>query len=226
MKQPITKAQLARLWGVSKPYLTKLAKKGLPPFYTELEALEWRDKHIQKGHKFLPEQPKTPLIEEPEKPEPKPRENPQEQPLEEERQLTDVEQADKAVQMAYRLFEEACESRDDRLIQSRTKIWGEVQKQANVVKTEALERKMREGRALDIDIALNLVMNEMQEVRRRLTGLGADNANACNPDNPDLARLVINEAVDAIFESMESSVERLGIEMESEAKKNADRGDN
>jgi hypothetical protein len=229
-EKPIRNADLARHWRCSPAYITKLKHaasaggKGMPDFTSLEEADTWRSVHAPPkpgNHPSLNGDHgggKNSDIGSTTTGKDKPR------------GLSDkiidiaqfirsgknfesmmIEDAEHVPQIAFGLFELASKEGNSSEISAASKNWHECSKAAAAVRNEFLDLQERTGALISLDETMDVIGMELQAVRGGLLKLGERLANQANPQDPALARRVIDLGVDGIFRQIEAVVERAGV---------------
>ena len=234
--KPLTGAELARHWGVSKALVSRFkAEKRMPPFTSREEADAWRavnapprakagrpeaDAVSPNGEggvgKIADSFPTTGSGTE------------AKGAGEEGAEVIDVrtfiqrdrdfdvlmiEQAEDVPQIAYGLYVRACQKGNPSEISAANKNWHESAKAAKAVRDDFLELQERTRALIPVDLVMDIVGTELQAVRSAFLKLGERTANAANPADPACAKAAIDAAVDEIFRKLDAALERTAKEL-------------
>jgi hypothetical protein len=124
-----------------------------------------------------------------------------------------IRHAEELPQIAYGLLKLKTSAGEPGAIAAATRNWHEASKAAADV-LEKFVALQKETRALiSIDEVEDVVGTELQEIRTGLIKLGERAANAANPDNPQLAKKVIDAAIDDLLAKFADLVERAKAEL-------------
>jgi len=200
-------------WQVSAPYLSKLRNtKGMPEFKSLADADRWREEHAPANARRQDAALRSKYHSSP-------------APSSSEINLDDTEEFDgdfdalvvmqsqQVTTAAFKLYMDSVRNGNDGQVSVRIKNWGEAAKQSSIVREKFLTLQEQAAILLPIDIVMDVVGNQLQSVVSRLDSMGTRIAKKANPDNPELALQVINEATDAdknlIYEAREQVKESI-----------------
>jgi hypothetical protein len=124
-----------------------------------------------------------------------------------------VEHAEQVPVAAYDLYLQATRAGNDAQVSVRIKNWGEASKQAAAVREKFIELQEKTGQLLPMDIMLDVVGTILQAIVSSLDTMGSRIAKQANPENPDLALRVINEAIDEVKGRVNESKARVKAEI-------------
>jgi hypothetical protein len=201
-----TQAQIARSWGVSRAYITKLVKKGMPLDSFEA-AKEFREAHASKRATTSPVQIAKQLQEEKDEGTPKPctrRKEYSGRKLAQDRQsdnsLDDaLFAAIQASDEAFRLLGEAMIEGRDSVISARLSVHNKALETR--FKAESAYREEMERRRILIPLAeaMEIARRGYEIILQRLNALPQNVAQRCNPTDPDRAITVLESECTAIL---------------------------
>lgn len=204
---------LAEHWGCSDAYVSKLRHKhGMPEFATPEEADVWRARFRQRSNVRSERAPTSPANAE----------VPPDEPIDVEAVLAAaggdfdaamIKHAEEVPILAYALYQAAIRRGNDALVSVRVKNWGEAAKQAGLVREKFLEIQEKTRALIHLDEVLNVLGTELQALRVAMLKLGERHAAAANPENPPLAKAVIDAGVDAVFRQMDQARLRVDTEL-------------
>jgi hypothetical protein len=124
-----------------------------------------------------------------------------------------VEHAERVPVAAYNLYLQAVRAGNDAQVSQRIKNWGEATKQAAAVREKFVELQEKTGQLLPMDIMLDVVGEVLQAIVYALDTMGAVYAAKANPENPERAKSVLNAAADAIKKRILESEDRVRDEV-------------
>lgn len=234
--KPVNNSTLARHWNVSAPYVSKLKRpvaeggKAMPDFLTVADADVWRAVHAPpkspqsfaqnsteggkknggvsgtttRSDKTNATHTRAKLID-----------------------ITQfikrgegvdfdtlmIRQAEHVPQIAFGLYELACQGGNSAEISAANKNWHESAKASAAVRSSFLELQEKTRALLPLDEVMDIVSTELQPVRQAMQKIGERFAAAANPDNPALAKQVIDAAIDKIFAQLDRTSARLEKEL-------------
>ena len=235
---PIRKAELARHWGVRPSYVSNLIKrKALPEFTSFEEADAWRavnapPKAAHAAGSALPTVPdsansddtleKNAAINKTTTSSGKENGRPQGELIDVTafiRRDVDfdalmIESAEGVPQVAHGLYLRACAGGSPNEIAAALKNWNDAMKAAAAARLAFLETQEKTRALLPLDVVMDIVGTELQALRANLLKLGERIAARANPDNPALARGVIDAAVDeSVFRQCDAVESRASREL-------------
>jgi ATP-dependent DNA ligase len=227
-QKPLRKAAIARHWGVSRAYLTKLAQeKGLPAFLSLEEADTWRAVNAPpKPGNQSRRQEAEPAAKKIADPDHTTSSGPM---MEELRRLiqdnrageredflaTMIRQSEIVPQVAHTAYLQAYATGRTSEISAAIKNWHEAMKAAASARSDFIEQQEKLRLLLPLAPVMDVIGTELQALRSKLLKLGEVTAVAANPDNPAMARKAIDEAVDEVFRQMTAVEQRLPKEIEA-----------
>ena len=124
-----------------------------------------------------------------------------------------LRQAEEVPQIAYGLYRRACARGAAAEIANATKNWNDASKAGHAVREKFLEIQEKTRALISLDVVMDIVGTELQGVRARMLKLGERNASKANPENPALARAVIDAAIDEVFQAIETVTVRTEKEL-------------
>lgn len=124
-----------------------------------------------------------------------------------------VEHAERVPVAAYNLYLQAVRAGNDAQVSQRIKNWGEASKQASAVREKFVELQEKTGQLLPMDIMLDVVGEVLQAIVYAMDTLGSKYAAKANPENPELAKDVLNKAADEIKQRILESEDRVRTEV-------------
>jgi hypothetical protein len=230
--KPISRADLARHWKVSPPYVSKLGRsiaeggKAMPEFFSIAEADSWRTRNCPPRPEFEAHRnstnnppPSAGKIAQSKTPQqPSGRESPPETPPSPPERTIDVmpfvdhgadftslmiRQAKEVPQIAHGLWKDACRRQSHSEIDRTLSTWTDAAKAAAGILNDYLELQEKSKALIPIDVVMDIVGTELQAIRTRMLKFGEQVGPKANPDNPILAVTVINTAIDDLFKSFE-----------------------
>ena len=230
-------SEIARHWGVRPSYVSNLKARGMPVFESLEAADVWRAEHAPargrrntsfattpttlegmpaaphecgEGHRKPPRQPPamidiTRFVAAP---------------------GTDfdalmVQQAETAVQVAHGLYLEACASQEAVRISAALKNWNEAARCAADIRERFMGLQEKAKLLAPIDRIMDVVGQQLQDLRNFLVDQGARIAPDANPTDPALAKRIIDGDVDQVFariSAIDSAVrEEIAVRVETAA---------
>ena len=124
-----------------------------------------------------------------------------------------IQQAEGVPQVAHGLYERACAIGSANEIAAHLRNWHESSKAAGAVREKFLEIQERTRALLPLDEVMDVVGMELQQARSLMIKMGERIAAAANPQDPALARRVIEAAVDGVFRQYDSTLTRAAKEL-------------
>ncbi|MEM0966112.1 MAG: hypothetical protein AAGJ81_08200 [Verrucomicrobiota bacterium] len=185
--------ELAKHWGVSPAMVSKLkSKKNMPAFSSLDQADEWARKHhpaILNGSVGVTAPGVIINFEEI-------------KAGAEGKEFEDVilGHAEEIPLIAHRLYQQAAEQGSVHRLTQSLDLWNKSAKVAGEQRLQWLAIQEKSGMLLDLDRVLDVVGNVFQPHRSELLTLPSAIAVEANPENPGLAKAVIEKAIQAILE--------------------------
>lgn len=110
-----------------------------------------------------------------------------------------LRQAEQVAQVAHGLYLRACSRGDPGTIAAHLKNWSEAGRYAKDLREKFMELQERSRMLISIDKVMDIVGQQLQDLRLALVGLGERIAVDANPENPVLAKQVIDADVDRLM---------------------------
>ncbi len=124
-----------------------------------------------------------------------------------------IRQAEEKPQIASGLCDLACAGGNSAEISAALKNWHEAAKASAAVRGSFLDLQEKTRALLPLDEVMDIAGTELQAVRQAMDKLGERYAAAANPENPTLAKQVIDGAVDKIYAQLDRVRARLQKEL-------------
>lgn len=122
-------------------------------------------------------------------------------------------QAKEAPQIVYGLLKLRMAAGEPGAIAAASKNWHEAAGHAADVLERFLKIQKEAGTLLSIDDVADVLLTELQEVRKNFKKLGQRYAAVANPQNPPLAQKAFEAAVDAALAPADAAIDRVRLEV-------------
>lgn len=124
-----------------------------------------------------------------------------------------IRQAKELPQIVYGLLRLKTEAGEPGAIAAASKNWHEASGHAADVLERFISIQQASGALLSMDDVSDVILTEMQEVRKNLKKLGLRYAPLANPADPVLAQKIFDAAVDAALAPGDAATERVRLEL-------------
>lgn len=124
-----------------------------------------------------------------------------------------IKHAEEVPQIAFGLLKLKATWGEAGAISAATKNWHEAAGAAASVREKFLDLQERTRALIQLDQVMDIVGTELQALRTTLLKLGERTAAKANPQDPNVARMAIDAAVDQVFRQLEVAGERVAKEL-------------
>lgn len=207
----LKKKDIAAAWGTSPQYVSKFSGKcarsgsPMPEFRTPAEAKAWYASRRQRGADRSGQVDGTCDS------------SADYAPLEEEKARRAgrdfdelmLEDAEEVVLLAKRRYRMAVDGGSDAQAAVWLKHWNEASKNAASQRERWLQVQEKSGRLIQLDIAMDITVATLRDVRSALDNAGERCATRANPERPELAKMVFDEEMDRIVVRISEGTDKL-----------------
>lgn len=194
----MTAGEIARTWGVSPSYVSRLVRRGLP--LTSLSAAdEWRLANLKKpprsdsGSALVTPSVKTastlPSPDDPDSP------------------LARLKRSQQAERLAFDLLLQLAEGRNAIAMRAGVHAWGEAKKRVSEAELEFSKHQLATRETITMSEVLETFNTYLGGIRALLDALPSSLASRANPIDPDLAKTALSEGVDQILRAISTAEE-------------------
>jgi hypothetical protein len=120
-----------------------------------------------------------------------------------------IKHAEQVPLMAYALYDQALKAGNDALVAVRIKNWGEASKQAAQVREKFLQIQQSSRTLISFDEVAGVVGVPIQEMVSLVAKLGVRLAHKCNPEQPQLAKQILEAEADRMIAQVRSVMDRV-----------------